>query len=86
MACSKCKQKKLVNNLDSPDHIKIAKHVYETIILMKSINDYDELDRLEIHRAYDNLYPNSSAVPSLEDAIKQIKIGLEIYGTKYTRK
>lgn len=86
MSCSKCKQKKVVNNLDSPDHIQIAKQVYETIILTKSMVDYDDLDKMEIYRAYDSLYPHSSGVPSIEDAINQIKIGIEVYGTKYTRK
>jgi hypothetical protein len=86
MACSKCKQKKVINNLDSPDHIQIAKNVYVTIILAKSMVDYDELDKMEIHRAYDTLYPHSSARPSLEDAINQIRIGIELYGIKYTRK
>lgn len=86
MSCSKCKQKKLVNNLDSPDHIKVAKNVYETIILSKSMVEYDDFDRVEIQRAYNTLYPNASAVPSIEDAINQIRIGIEVYGTKYTRK
>ncbi len=85
MGCNRCKQKQMVNRLDSPDHIALAKNVYETIILAKTINEYDDLDRLEIHRAFDTLYPNASAVPSLEDAINQIRIGLEVYGTKYKR-
>jgi hypothetical protein len=44
------------------------------------------LDTIEIMGAYYGLYPSSSIKPTLEDAINQIKIGIEIYGTKYTRR
>lgn len=85
MSCSKCKQKKMVNNLDSPDHINIVKEIYDRVILQGNINTYTDLDKLEIHRAFDVLYPNSSAVPSLEEAIKQISLGIQVYGIKYKR-
>lgn len=83
MACSRCKQKKIVNNLDSPDHIKIAKEIYNDVILKGE--PYDEIDKMDIYRAYETLYPNASSKPSIQDAINNIKIGIEIYGTKYKR-
>lgn len=83
MSCSRCKQKKIVNNLDSPDHIKIVKEIYNDVILKGE--PYSELDNLEIYRAYETLYPNSSSTPSIQDAINKIKIGIEVYGTKYKR-
>jgi predicted nucleic acid-binding protein len=85
MSCSRCKNKKSINNLDNPDHINIAKEIYEQVILQGNINTYTDLDKVEIYRAYNTLYPNSSSVPSLEEAIKQIATGIQIYGIKYKR-
>jgi len=79
--------KKVVhNNLDSPDNIQNAKQVVETIINVKTIEEFTDLDIVEIMNTYYSLYPASSIKPSVEDAINQIKIGIEIYGTKYTRR
>ena len=87
MGCN-CKggKKQVINNLDNPDHIQNAKQVVESIISVKEIQDLNELDKIEIMGAYYGLYPSSSIKPSVEDAINQIKIGIEIYGTKYTRR
>jgi len=87
MGCN-CKggKKQTTNNLDNPDHIQNAKQVVETIISVKEIQDLTDLDTIEIMGAYYGLYPSSSIKPTLEDAINQIKIGIEIYGTKYTRR
>ena len=87
MGCN-CKggKKQVINNLDNPDHIQNAKQVVESIINVKTIQDLTDLDIVEIMGAYYGLYPSSSIKPSVEDAINQIKIGIEIYGTKYTRR
>jgi hypothetical protein len=87
MGCN-CKGGKKVihNNLDNPNHIENAKQVVETIISVKDIQDLTDLDIVEIMGAYYGLYPSSSIKPTVEDAINQIKIGIEIYGTKYTRR
>jgi hypothetical protein len=87
MGCN-CKGGKKVihNNLDNPNHIENAKQVVETIISVKEIQDLTDLDIVEIMGAYYGLYPSSSIKPTVEDAINQIKIGIEIYGTKYTRR
>jgi hypothetical protein len=87
MGCN-CKKgtKQITNNLDNPDHIQNAKQVVESIINVKDIQTLNDLDIIEIMGAYYGLYPSSSIKPSVEDAINQIKIGIEIYGTKYTRR
>jgi hypothetical protein len=87
MGCN-CKKgtKQVINNLDNPDHIQNAKQVIESIINVKDIQTLNDLDIIEIMGAYYGLYPSSSIKPSVEDAINQIKIGIEIYGTKYTRR
>ena len=88
MGCNSCKggRKQIINNLDNPDHIQNAKQVVESIINVKDIQTLNDLDIIEIMGAYYGLYPSSSIRPSVEDAINQIKIGIEIYGTKYTRR
>lgn len=87
MGCNCKGGKKVVhNNLDNPNHIENAKQVVESIINVKTIQDLTDLDIIEIMGAYYGLYPSSSIKPSVEDAINQIKIGIEIYGTKYTRR
>ena len=86
MCNCKSGKKQVINNLDSPSHIENAKTVVETIISVKEIQDLTDLDIIEIMGAYYNLYPSSSIKPTVEDAINQIKIGIEIYGTKYTRR
>ena len=86
MCNCKSGKKVVVNNLDNPDHIQNAKNVVESIISVKGIQDLTDLDTIEIMGAYYGLYPSSSIKPTVEDAINQIKIGIEIYGTKYTRR
>ena len=51
----------------------------------KTIEEIDDLDRVIIMETYKLLYPSSSATPSLEEAINQIKIGIEVYDVKYRR-
>jgi hypothetical protein len=79
-------KKRIINNLDSPDHIKNAEEVYNRVILGKDISTFNELDIIEIMEAYKSLYPNSSATPSVESAINEIKTGIEVYNVKYSRK
>lgn len=87
MGCN-CKKgtKRVVNNLDNVDYINIAQDVYNRVISSGDISTYTELDIVEIMGAYASLYPNSSSTPSLEEAINQIKIGIELYNVKYRRK
>ena len=87
MGCN-CKggRKQITNNLDSPDHIQVGKNVFDSIISKKMIEDLNDLDKIEIMSAYGTLYPNSSAQPSVEDAVNQIKTAIELFDVKYTRR
>ena len=87
MGCN-CKggKKQVTNNLDSPDHIQVGKSVFNSIISQKTIEDLNDLDKIEIMGAYGTLYPNSSATPSIGDAINQIKTAIELFDVKYSRK
>jgi hypothetical protein len=79
-------RKQITNNLDSPDHIQVGKNVFDSIISKKTIEDLNDLDKIEIMSAYGTLYPNSSATPSVEDAVNQIKTAIELFDVKYTRR
>ena len=79
-------RKQITNNLDSPDHIQVGKDVFNSIISKKMIEDLNDLDKIEIMSAYGTLYPNSSATPSVEDAVNQIKTAIELFDVKYTRR
>ena len=87
MGCN-CKggKKQITNNLDSPDHVQVGKNVFNSIISQKTIEDLNDLDKIEIMGAYATLYPNSSSTPNIGDAINQIKTAIELYDVKYTRR
>lgn len=86
MGCSCKRGKGTINNLSSPDHIQIAKDVFNSIISQKTIEELTDLDKVEIMGAYATLYPNASGTPSLENAINEIKTGIELYDVKYRRR
>ena len=60
--------------------------MFDSIISKKTIEDLNDLDKIEIMDAYATLYPNSSAQPSIEDAVNQIKTAIELFDVKYTRR
>jgi hypothetical protein len=64
----------------------VGKDVYNSLISKKMIEDLNDLDKIEIMSAYGTLYPNSSATPSVEDAVNQIKTAIELYDVKYKRR
>jgi predicted nucleic acid-binding protein len=74
MGCN-CKsgKKQVMNNLQSVDHINLARDVYENIILQRSIEDFTDLDKLEIFNTYKVLYPNAKYQPALDNAVDNIK-------------
>jgi len=74
-----------MNNLHNVDYINEAKKTYNEIIAGKTIEEYSDLDKVLIMDTYSKLYPASSAIPSLEEAIKQIKVGIEVYTVRYKR-
>ena len=76
----------MVNNLNSPDHIRHAQEVYERVISTKTIEEFNQYDKIEIMGSYATLYPASSVTPTLKDAIDKIKQGIELYNVKYKRR
>ena len=74
MGCN-CKggKKQVLNNLNSVDHINLAKEVYNNVILAKSVEDYTDLDKMDIFNTYGSLYLNAKYTPTLENAIESIK-------------
>jgi hypothetical protein len=49
------------------------------------MEEYTDVDKVEIMGAYASLYPASSVTPSLEEAINQIKIGINLYDVRTRR-
>jgi len=86
MGCNCKRGGKPMNNLSSPDHIQIAKDVFSRIISQKTIEDLTDLDKVEIMGAFASLYVNASSTPSVENAINEIKVGIELYDVKYKRR
>ena len=76
----------MINQLDSADHIQVGKNVFNSIISQKSIEDLNDLDKIEIMGAYATLYPNSSVQPSVENAIVERKRAIELFDVKYSRR
>jgi hypothetical protein len=74
MGCN-CKsgKSKPLNNLQSVDHMNLAREVYNTVITQKEIEDYNDLDKMDIFNTYVALYPNARYTPSLENAVENIK-------------
>ncbi len=70
-------KKSNLNNLNNIDFINYAKQVYNDVIVGKTLEEYSDLDKVEIVSAYSSLYPNSSIIPGIEDAIRNIKDGIE---------
>ena len=86
MGCNCKRGKGTLNNVNSPDHIKIAQEVYNRVILGKTIEDLTDLDKIEIMGAYNSLYPNSNGTPTIESAIEHIKVGIEMFNQKYGKR
>jgi predicted nucleic acid-binding protein len=89
MGCN-CKgngKKSNLNNLNNIDFINYAKQVYNDVIVGKTLEEYSDLDKVEIISAYSSLYPNSSVLPSIEDGIRNIKDAIEQFdnNNSYTK-
>jgi len=65
-------KKQIINNLQSSDHIDLAKEVFNNIIQKKTMEEYDDFDNMEILNTYKSLYPNAKTTPSLENAVQNI--------------
>ena len=73
MGCN-CKGGKaqIINNLQSEDHIALAREVKERIIDQKQPSMFDELETREVIAAFFSLYPNAKTSPSVQNAIDNI--------------
>lgn len=83
--CKGGKAKKL-NNLDSTDHLNLAKEVVDRIITPKSFAELDEFDWMEIYTTWEQLYPYASNKPSKEQCIVDIQNAVAQLHLKYTNK
>jgi hypothetical protein len=86
MGCG-CKggKKQVINNVDNINVITYAKEIYDRVILPNTTGEYSDVDKIEIMGAYASIYPASSQTPTIEEAINQIKIGIELYGIRKRR-
>lgn len=83
-----CKGKgkaQVMNNVENVDVVNYAKEIYDRVISTKTMEEYTDVDKVEIMGAYASLYPASSVTPSLEEAINQIKIGINLYEVRKRR-
>lgn len=80
MGCN-CKggKKQVLNNLQSVDHINLARETYNNIILQRTIEEYSDLDRFEIFNTFRELYPNAKMTPSIENVVENIKHAVSNY-------
>ena len=85
MGCN-CKggKSQILNNLDSQDHIEFAREIYERVV--EEGKEYTDLDKIEIVSAYSTLYPNSKTIPTIDECIEQIRIGIDLYDNKNRKK
>lgn len=82
MGCNCKKKPQVINNVYDVNVVNYAKEIYERVVLPNTDGEYTDVDKIEIMEAYASLYPSSSITPSLDDAINQIKIGIELYGIR----
>ena len=75
----------VINNVYNVDVVNYAKEINDRVISVKTMEEYTDVDKVEIMGAYASLYPASSVTPSLEEAINQIKIGINLYDVRTRR-
>lgn len=81
MGCN-CKKPQVLNNLKSVDHLRLATETYEQVALSKSIEEYDDFDKMQVFNAFKSLYPNAKNLPTLNDAVGHLKNAREIFYKK----
>lgn len=80
MGCN-CKggKRQALNNLQSIDHINLATETYNNIILKRPIEEYSDLDKFEVFNTFRELYPNAKVIPSIENAVENVKYAVLNY-------
>lgn len=84
MGCN-CKKPQVLNNLWSEDHLRLALDVYERIISKKTIEEFDDFDKLEILGVYQQIWPNTKVQPEISNAVFMITEAKEMLKTKNKR-
>jgi hypothetical protein len=79
-------KQQVINNVYNIDVVNYAKEIDTRIISAKNVSDYTDVDKVEVMGAYASLYPASSVTPSIEEAINQIRIGIQLYDAKQQRR
>ena len=79
-------KQQVINNVYNIDVVNYAKEIDTRIISAKNVSDYTDVDKVEVMGAYASLYPASSVTPSIEEAINQIRIGIQLYDSKQQRR
>lgn len=85
MGCNCKRTPQVMNNVGNVDVVNYAKEIYDRVISTKTMEEYTDVDKIEIMGAYSTLYPASSITPSLEEAINQIRIGINLYEVRKRR-
>lgn len=86
MGCNCKKKPQVINNVYDVNVNTYAKEIYERVVVPNTTGEYSDVDKIEIMGAYASLYPSSSTTPTLEDAIEQIKIGINLYDARKQRR
>lgn len=83
MGCNCKKNTQVLNNLNSKDHLQAAHEVYQDVILKKTEEELDDLDKKQILFGFYTLYPNVKIEVSIPHAINSITSAIQAhYGTK----
>lgn len=80
MACKCGKGKaKALNNLKSKDHLKVAYDYYHSTLKQKTLEQMDDLDKVELKFVFSQIYPNASITDNYELMIQEISFAAQQY-------
>jgi len=86
MGCG-CKKKSIpINNVKNQEVLNIANEVNEKILNVKSFDQLDDFDWLELYQVWSLLYPQASNKPSKEGCINDIQTSLQFLKVKYVKR
>ena len=76
--CGKGRAQKL-NNLDSKDHLKVAHYYFNTTLSNKTLEEMDDLYKVELKFVFNQIYPNASIQDNFDLMIREIGLASERY-------
>jgi hypothetical protein len=80
MGCNCKKNKQVLNNLESKDHLNVAFETYRELVSQKPVEEYDDYDKKQVIATFYSIYPNVKGEISPEHASKTIT---NIYNQHY---